>query len=286
MAGVSLARFDNGKVILAPHDLQSVSFIAISHVWGDTEYQDLPGFDLWQIPVSRHKMAFILDRLPQMVENSWFWMDIICVDQRNEDAGIAVVDHIPDIFRRAAKTLVIRDGDGLMSCCRNTIGTFDLDQRWHQTLYDHLRSKHLAELLSDSWLERLWPLQEAILSNNLQFASCADRDISTFRFYGENLTLRRMQDDLWTVSHAWVSYGREKEDVSGPFEDDALKFMNAFLHNGTVTRPNLPEATFGSRGFGWELRQHSNSRRKTAKPRDFILAIMPPVWMVRETSRH
>jgi hypothetical protein len=51
--------------------------------------------------------------------------------------------------------------------------------------------------------------------------------------------------------------------------------MNAFLHNGTISRDSLPERANAKRGFSWELRQYSNSRRKTTEARDFILAIMP-----------
>ena len=49
-------------------------------------------------------------------------MDILCVDQSSVDARISAVQHIPTIFRRAKKTIVIRDGGGLRPCCTTAIG--------------------------------------------------------------------------------------------------------------------------------------------------------------------
>lgn len=275
MTTVDLARYKDGELCVESHATESVRYLAISHVWGQTEYRDLPGFKKHPILISQHKWNFLLKELPKLVGSEWFWMDILCVDQRSEDARIAVVDQIPDIFRRSFKTIVIKDGDGFTACCRDAIGICGADNSWRQRLYNHLRDKHIATLISDSWLERLWPLQEAMLSNTLHFTNCEDRDVRVFRFYGEEMSYHRLWDDLWTVSHAWIAYGREKENVSDEFEEHSVRFVNAFLHNGTITRPTLPASATAGRGFGWEMRQHTNSRRKTTKARDFILAIMP-----------
>jgi hypothetical protein len=196
MANISLAKYDNGELRLEARDLQHTQYVAISHIWGKAEYCDLPSFPLRKVQASSYKVDFLLRQLPGLVGDGWFWMDIICVDQQDADARIAVVDHIPELFRKAEKTIVIKDGDGLKACCGNAIGTLQESHDWDQKLIDHLHQNHIGELIPDSWLERLWPLQEAILSNTLQFVSCDERNTFEFRFYGERMSYRRSKDDL------------------------------------------------------------------------------------------
>jgi hypothetical protein len=44
--------------------------------------------------------------------NNYFWMDILRVDQKNDQARVAVTQHIPAVSQQVERTIVVRD-DGL-----------------------------------------------------------------------------------------------------------------------------------------------------------------------------
>jgi hypothetical protein len=100
-------------------------------------------------------------------------MDILCVNQRDKASRIAVTRHIPAIFRSAQKTLVVKDGSGFSDCCVEAIGNVSQWARGSldavRRMHSHYFAAHVDDKLQDGVLSRLWPLQEIILSNNIQF---------------------------------------------------------------------------------------------------------------------
>jgi hypothetical protein len=100
---VTLCRFGSGRLIKEDHSPSSVRFIAISHVWGDAQWRRVDGVE-GDVLVSEDKAKFITDTLPELIGQEWFWMDVLCIDQRGKAARIAVTQHIPTIFRSAIKT--------------------------------------------------------------------------------------------------------------------------------------------------------------------------------------
>ena len=104
--------------------LNDISYVAMSHVWGRVFWQEIPGV-AGEVRVSMEKAKFIKERLPSIVGNEYFWMDILCVDQRNKDARIAVTQHIPKIFRSAKRTVVIRNSERLRDCCSSVTEHID-----------------------------------------------------------------------------------------------------------------------------------------------------------------
>jgi hypothetical protein len=109
---IAMCRYNEGgnleKVIVVLHDTK---YLAISHTWGEAEWQLIPAFE-GEILASKEKAKFIKERLHQLVGEQYFWMDILCIDQRNADARVAVTQNIPAIFQFAQRTIVIRDGTG------------------------------------------------------------------------------------------------------------------------------------------------------------------------------
>lgn len=83
------------KSIISVHDTE---YFAISHAWGDTHWEQIPGHDE-PLLVSKSKAQFIAERLPEIVGDSYFWMDVMCVDQHNAEARVAVT-------RRSSETRV------------------------------------------------------------------------------------------------------------------------------------------------------------------------------------
>lgn len=72
-------------------------YLAMSHVWGEpVRWQSLHGMD-GEIWVSDEKTKFMVERLPEIVQGEWFWMDVLCIDQRDKAAKVMVPQHIPTI---------------------------------------------------------------------------------------------------------------------------------------------------------------------------------------------
>jgi hypothetical protein len=60
-----------------------------------------------------------------LVGDTAFWMDTLTVNQRDSAEVIATVQALPSIFRNAIKTIAIREGDGLYSCCAKAVESLE-----------------------------------------------------------------------------------------------------------------------------------------------------------------
>src|SRR5947207_11729959 len=121
---VIMCRYRNGKLERKLKSTRNTQYIAISHSWGNPIWQELPGVE-GEVWVSKDRAKFILNRLPFIVGEQYFWMDILCVDQRNERADFDVPKQISIIFRDAQRTVIIRDGTGFQKCCIKAAGKID-----------------------------------------------------------------------------------------------------------------------------------------------------------------
>ena len=206
----------------------------------------------------------------------WFWMDVLCIDQRSKAARIAVTQHIPMIFRSAMKTLVIRTDRGYQQCCAaEWESSWKRNSRAEATreMFKHMRSNHRDDDCDEGVLTRLWPYQEILLSNKVQFVRCerisstSDPPAKKIKAFPETAII----DSLISTAIIWTSYGEEDgDDYADLYYAD---FIDAFFGLGTVERTN-------ARGIlefplAQEFAMIMNNKRRTTKGRDFILAIMP-----------
>lgn len=192
----------------------------------------------WEVLVSFRKSKFLTDSLSQLVGDSYFGMDILCVNQRDREERIGVVQHIPDICRGAQKTIVIREGDGLKQCCAKAAGDF---RDWHdegpETLHKHFEKSggEHSYGVSESWLQRLWPLQEVLMSDTIQFTTCIEWNPVpeyTGEPYRARLDSKQLFDNLHTISYAWArGYQDQPQGEGSRYPHD---FRRALLQNKTT----------------------------------------------------
>jgi Heterokaryon incompatibility protein (HET) len=260
-------------------DLNATRYIAISHVWGQATWQTVSGLG-GDLLLSAETASFLQYELPSIIGNDWFWMDILCIDQRNTDARIAVTQHIPTIFRTAQKTLIIKTSTDICYCCRDAatdMKKFVMDGATPADKYesgnrlaDHReeRPTHLARLMNGV-LGRLWPLQEILLSDHLEIVQCKKGHWSNDDIFGTNYNwLRELGNTSWslaTLAGSWARYGDFKRNPALEAE-----FFRAFVENGCLSRGNRVTSVHLSQ----LLPDHMFSSRRTSKPRDFILATM------------
>jgi hypothetical protein len=207
-----------GKFEKVDIDFHHNNYIAFSHVWGHpslyhpTTISNIPE----SIIVTPSKARYLNQNLQRLVGDSYFWLDVLSIDQSPEtvEERIQATAIMPEIYKRAQKTIVIRDGSGFRTCCVDAIGQLrtwaDFDngmQQWNA----HWRSDHRGQRLYEGILERLWPLQESVLSNHIQFISCeeslAQVGFNSVDIYTPTQLISANMDRLWTTSRAWASYG-------------------------------------------------------------------------------
>ncbi|KAF8209398.1 hypothetical protein K438DRAFT_1572691 [Mycena galopus ATCC 62051] len=297
---ILVCRYECSKIVKEKRPISEI-FIAVSHVWGNADWRQLECVED-EILVSEEKAHFITHDLPNVVGNTWFWIDILCVDQRDGDARLAVTQHIPSIFRAAIKTVVIRESTGFRDCCVEAarlsfefMGKTHYGRPWKdqdedidftegmdgwQKLGLHLQREHAEDNIEDDVLSRLWPLQEIMMSNCVRFVKCKPVSFTgpATRGAGQGYDLI---GSLSTLALAWDTIG-SKDETNLWYRTGTGRwdFLDAFFHcsetrrGNTVTEiPELPRAR--------DLCIHLSSMRRTSKPRDFILAIMPQYGFYR-----
>ena len=167
---VTFARFVNGELILFSAYTSELEYIAVSHVFGKTEWHSIPGIKD-EVLASPQKAAFIEKELPALVGDLPFWMDILTVNQRTQAEVISVVGAIPWIFRNAVQTLAIREDDGIYSCCEKALEGIEDWKRLCSALKKHYNN-HSDNMCDESYLKRLWTFQECLLSHSIRFVVC------------------------------------------------------------------------------------------------------------------
>lgn len=167
---VQFARFVSGELVLFTACTSELEYIAVSHVFGKTEWHRIPGIKK-EVLASPQKAVFIEKELPALVGDLPFWMDILTVNQRIQAEVISVVGAIPRIFRDAVQTLAIREDDGIYSCCVKALEGMEGWKSLFSVLINHYID-HSDDVCNESYLQRLWTFQECLLSHSIRFVVC------------------------------------------------------------------------------------------------------------------
>jgi hypothetical protein len=163
-----MCRYESGRLVKTMMQLNNIRYLAVSHVWGEVKWQSIPGIE-GDVHASKEKAKFIVEHLPSIVGSEYFWMDILCVNQRDSDARVAVTQHIPTIFRQAQRTIVVRDRMAFRDCCLQVMGDQATWTSWE--CQKRVASHHVQdhECDGESILTRAWVVQEILLSDRLEF---------------------------------------------------------------------------------------------------------------------
>jgi len=202
-----MCRFADGILLKEKVVLATTKYIAISHTWGDVTWQNVDGIE-GKVKVSDEKAKFLTDRLSELVGEEFFWIDILCVNQCDKDARVAVTQYIPAIFRRAQKTIAVRQGEGIRYCCyqaanfpRDPAQLFSnlMVSPFFDRLARHYAEHHVGEdPPTDGMISRLWPLQELLFSNEVHFVQCSLLPRTDSNEESSSAYIRRVQQ---AISH-------------------------------------------------------------------------------------
>ncbi|EME45985.1 hypothetical protein DOTSEDRAFT_70110 [Dothistroma septosporum NZE10] len=281
---VQFAQFDKTglKIRLIRANTKSIRFFAISHVWGDTAWRKVQCTDD-DILTSASKAKFIDECLYHLVGETCFWMDTVTVNQRDQAEVISTVQAIPDIFKDAEKTIAITEGDGFETCCAEALHGFRAWNDFDRRLQPHFEGHHGISSKPDSYLRRLWTLQEVTLSHTIQFVAMPQELITQasktclddLLCYGEGWM--RVRDALNSLSNAFVARSSGTEiDHSSDKDARSVDFIRAYIEGGTVSTArvlarDVTEDIFSDSFTKWFWA----SERIATKPRDYVFATMP-----------
>tara|TARA_R110002003_G_scaffold2071_4_gene24006 strand:- start:4436 stop:5797 length:1362 start_codon:yes stop_codon:yes gene_type:complete len=284
---VKFARFNNGQIELFNAHTRHLQYIAVSHVWGDYSWRYVPVLGR-EAKISEQKDKFVSEELLALVGDIPFWMDTLTVNQRDDAEILSTVQAIPSIFRDAQKTLAVRECDGVYACCTQAAAGARSLQELHQTIALHVVEAHDGCLIEEADLQRLWTLQECLLSHTIEFVSVSKGSVVSIIMRATMLILIPGQNIKPDTSARAADPFHPRLNIVKIFENvkklafsfssdglDAPQFIIAYLFGGTVTRgpPRLPSAedNICSNGF-W--RDHLCSTRVATMPRDYIFATM------------
>lgn len=205
---IKFARFVNGTLELFEDRPDSCEYVAFSHVWGDWKWRGIPGIP-YEVKASQEKADFIENDLPALVGDGAFWMDTLTVDQHNEKEVLDIVQSIPTIFRMAKRTIAVRECDGLYDCCMEAVRDFQTIKEFKSKLYTHCGA-HDEFVCNESYLQRLWTLQECLISHTIQFI------VAPNSTYMPDLPALTFQDSLTMTSRS-TQENQDRKESRLPF---------------------------------------------------------------------
>ncbi|KAF3934681.1 hypothetical protein ABW20_dc0104737 [Dactylellina cionopaga] len=283
---LQFARFKNRKIELFQAQIKGTDYIAISHVWGEAKWLPVASAE-HDILVSKKKANFITRRLPELIGQSSFWMDVICIDQRDQKAVLAAAQLSVEIFRNANKTIAIRAGDGYFKCCAESIAGGVTYEDIRTSLINHVTKKHWGTKFWESYLRRLWTLQEIVWSDKVQFVTDDyDTDLdSEFNAldigsdtpkcpdtinnecYDAQTSTSVLLDSLFIMACSFLLNPKGIGKV--------IEFMKAFMQNGLICRDSQFVRNANDDIYTHDfLQMHAESIRSTTNPADLLLATM------------
>ncbi|KAF2135515.1 uncharacterized protein K452DRAFT_323020 [Aplosporella prunicola CBS 121167] len=265
---VRFAKFENGRLKYIRAHTKELSFIAISHVWGaDTQWCEVNCLD-FTIQASARKVEFINERLPELVGGAPFWMDILTINQTDKDEKIATIKAIPAIFRDAEKTIAVKENDGIYGCCICLAEKLQTGSALSQ-LQEHVAESHANYVCEESYLQRLWTLQEILLSGTVQFVPINDRPPQICQ--GEIINPHRSQATAQRIAWALDYLDTAFRDSVIPAAEILTK---AYLSNGIAKWPRRQPTEHEDIFSGHFVTMFRTSPRATTRVRDYFLATM------------
>ena len=153
-----------------------VEYIAFSYCWGDpTRVAKVSFGDGQTLPITK-SVTEILSKIIHLQSKSYFWMDLLSINQDDVDEKGKQVSMIAEIFSRASRVDAwlgaVQNGDEAIDFLHRLYKDIDdhakatgeinkdvLDLRWRKKSYDSELWK-LVPLLQNPFFRRIWILQE------------------------------------------------------------------------------------------------------------------------------
>lgn len=170
-----------------------------------------------------------LRALPETEYGMKYWIDALCIDQKNIPERNAEVKRMREIYERAWSIVVwlgegTEDGDKACDCISGISQVESLESlksflSYQQELYGNLKWKPLMDLLRKPYWKRVWIIQELAMNHHHTLFICGD---TAFFRQELELTLEScMRDSLllqkWLDAKSDDSANENQENLFGLF---------------------------------------------------------------------
>jgi hypothetical protein len=183
-------------------------FVALSYTWVPESYSHLMNINGYDVKIldSLYPFVKLLPSLPEFSPDTWWWIDSICINQKDEQEKSSQIQLMGKIWERAEKTIVWlgKEVDKNFSeesrDCTRAISTLHRleKKRWEFTRDDGSLDRAEFRQLRDPkwgmdwtsverfllrpWWRRVWTLQEFLIGDKVMFY-CGKRSISQSSFH-------------------------------------------------------------------------------------------------------
>src|SRR6201996_5274793 len=155
------------------------SYAAISHVWGDQKMYSAAELGIedgvdWKIPLSNTNKISRLINAMKHYGMEYCWLDILCMPQDKQDEINLEIPFMGDYYSGADMTFVLSDvrhslSGNFTEWCDIISEVVESGRDLTVMEYSYIVSNNGAFIntAKDPWFERVWTLQEAILSKKI-----------------------------------------------------------------------------------------------------------------------
>lgn len=282
-----------------PHGTTDDSYIAVSHVWGTPEtisQVHVDGVGDVSLSPGKKDILAILQR-PDICGQSWFWMDLFCIDQ-TPNASISISDQllaIPQIYKSSRCVKVLIETPICRTWHENAITT-DAFQVWCSTTWkaDEKLATEKAEnfeawesiharkcpcmLYHDAWFDWLWTRQEGLYAATLDFVPLNMVNCLRYEIAQSNERKWVAQGDNRKRRERVLTFIADKLEYHGALcrEENRTAAYFKMMYQHRLGIDQFDEKIGPVDGYS-PIDEAWRSSRITTKPRDYVLAIFPDI---------
>jgi hypothetical protein len=163
----------------------------------------------------RLNLELALRSLRNEDDDRTFWIDAICIDQRNIEEKAGQVASMGEIYHRAQRIIIWlgEESDDSAAALRFISEIVDLS-RFDHIVKDHKSPKlwqALSGLMSRTWFTRRWVIQELALANDNALICCGDSEVLWTDFADAVSLFGTRHKDIAQLFKASVEYDHDVE---------------------------------------------------------------------------
>lgn len=158
-----------------PKSVLKDGYVAVSHVWGEQTFHNPENLGIkrgvnWRVPLSDTKKMDMLTLGMKKFKMEWCWWDVLCMPQgeNNQHLINKEIPYMGDYYNGAKVTFVLSGKEGPDGDVERLIVKGFIKGFTAVTKHTSVTIQILAlELEKETWFERLWTFQEAVMSKQI-----------------------------------------------------------------------------------------------------------------------
>lgn len=225
-------------------------FVALSYTWGETTNPKSISINghRFEVLAALYRFLYLLPELKGFSAETWWWIDSICINQKDEKEKSEQMAIMGKIYEKASKTVAWLGEEG---DCGGAVDSLyrlrnELDKatrkdgstdRGKMRVLRHekrgIEWEAIERLLSRPWWRRVWTLQEFLISNDVSFF-CGKRGISRENFEDAILAMSGCdaRDGLMDTKAYYAGWNRRRMKQWYPQRKHEMSLVSMLAYVG------------------------------------------------------